>query len=144
MGSARNVFDIYDSLLRNHDRIRVQGLGHCVQDSLNTQTCLLEGVLDTWNVQRTTVKGRSHEIKKPNFPDPGVEAASLASPALAGRFPTSSATWECLLKRTLINTEAAKELSVFFLLSFPVFCSISTTQKCSELFSKIRHSSYKH
>ena len=29
-----------------------------------------------------------------NLPDPGVEPASLMSPALAGRFFTTSATWE--------------------------------------------------
>ena len=29
-----------------------------------------------------------------NLPNPGIEPASLASPALAGRFFTTSATWE--------------------------------------------------
>ena len=29
-----------------------------------------------------------------DIPDPGIEPASLASPALAGRFFTTSATWE--------------------------------------------------
>ena len=29
-----------------------------------------------------------------DLPDPGTEAASLTSPALAGRFLTASATWE--------------------------------------------------
>ena len=67
-------------------------------------------------------------MKKSNFPDPGIEAASLACPALAGRFPTSSAPGNACCKPTFINTEAPVETSVFFLLSFPVFCSISTTQ----------------
>jgi len=31
-----------------------------------------------------------------NLPDPGMEAASLTSPALAGRFFTTNATWEAL------------------------------------------------
>ena len=35
-----------------------------------------------------------------NLPDPGIEPASLASPALTGGFFTTSATWEthCTLK----------------------------------------------
>ena len=32
-----------------------------------------------------------------NRPDPGIEPASLMSPALAGRFFTMSATWEVLI-----------------------------------------------
>ena len=31
-----------------------------------------------------------------NLPDPGMEAASLTSPALAGRFFTTNATWKAL------------------------------------------------
>ena len=31
-----------------------------------------------------------------DLPDPGTEPASLTAPALAGRFFTSSATWEAL------------------------------------------------
>ena len=31
-----------------------------------------------------------------NLPDPGIEPASLKSPALAGRFFTTSAIWEAL------------------------------------------------
>jgi len=31
-----------------------------------------------------------------NLPDPGIKPTSLASPALAGRFFTSSTTWEAL------------------------------------------------
>ena len=33
-----------------------------------------------------------------DLPDPGIEPVSLASPALAGGFFTSSATWEALLE----------------------------------------------
>ena len=32
-----------------------------------------------------------------DLPDPGIELESLVSPALAGRFFTTSATWEALL-----------------------------------------------
>ena len=33
----------------------------------------------------------------PDLPDPGIELASLKSPALAGMFFTTSAPWEALL-----------------------------------------------
>jgi len=34
-------------------------------------------------------------------PDPGIESTSLMSPALAGRFFTTRATWEALIDTTL-------------------------------------------
>ena len=34
-------------------------------------------------------------------PDPGIEPTSLMSPALTGRFFTTSATWEAFLKKLL-------------------------------------------
>ena len=43
-----------------------------------------------------------------NLPNPGIEPPSLASPALAGRFFTTSATWEALGNQagsTLTGTE---------------------------------------
>ena len=60
-------------------------------------------------------------MKKSNFPDPGIEAAS---PALAGRFPTSSAPGNACCKPTFIDTEAAIEMGVVFLPSFPALCSL--------------------
>ena len=38
-----------------------------------------------------------------DLPDPGVEPASLMSPALAGGFFTTSASWEAQLSKTWIN-----------------------------------------
>ena len=37
-----------------------------------------------------------------DLPDPGIETTSLKYPALAGRFFTTSATWEAVLKPMLI------------------------------------------
>ena len=37
-----------------------------------------------------------------DLPDPGIEPASLVSPALAGRFLTTSATWQALHYQSLI------------------------------------------
>ena len=39
------------------------------------------------------LSGLSHPPQK-DLPDPGIEPMSLTSPALAGRFFTTSATWE--------------------------------------------------
>ena len=38
-----------------------------------------------------------------DLPDPGIEPVSLKSPALAGRFFTTSATWEALCAVTSIK-----------------------------------------
>ena len=38
-----------------------------------------------------------HALLQGNLPDPGIEPASVRSPALAGRFFTASTTWEALL-----------------------------------------------
>ena len=35
-----------------------------------------------------------HALLQGIFPDPGIEPASITSPALAGRFFTTSASWE--------------------------------------------------
>ena len=37
-----------------------------------------------------------------DLPDPGIEPASLTSPALAGRFFTTSAPWEALVCATVM------------------------------------------
>ena len=51
-----------------------------------------------------------------DLPDPGIETTSLKYPALAGRFFTTSATWEAVLKPMLIycseNPRALKNLPV--------------------------------
>ena len=39
-----------------------------------------------------------------DLPDPGIEHASLKSPALAGGFFTTSATWEALIPKLEANS----------------------------------------
>ena len=39
-----------------------------------------------------------------DLPNPGIESASLVSPALAGRFSTTSITWEAHLKAAAHGT----------------------------------------
>jgi len=41
-----------------------------------------------------------------DLPDPGIEPTSLMSPALAGRFFTTSATWKALVSLYIHTTNA--------------------------------------
>ena len=53
-------------------------------------------VLGAWqwdSVGKNTGMG-CHSLLQGDLPDPGIEPASLISPALAGGFFTTSATWE--------------------------------------------------
>ena len=45
-----------------------------------------------------------------DLPDSGNESSSLISPALAGRFFTTSATWEAYQKRHMLINTTFKEL----------------------------------
>ena len=66
-----------------------------------------------------------------DLPNPGIEPTSLMSPALAGGFFTTSATWEpqkstiCQLKNELLlielqldNTQSISFLPSFFILAY--------------------------
>ena len=44
-----------------------------------------------------------HALHQVNLPDPGIEPMSLASPALAGGFFTSSTTWEAQISTLLFH-----------------------------------------
>ena len=44
-----------------------------------------------------------------DLPDPGIETASLSSPALAGRFFTTRATWEAPLKGIMLSETSQTE-----------------------------------
>ena len=46
-----------------------------------------------------------------NLPDPGIEPASPISPALAGRFFTTSATWEPNRLYTVILCETTEDVA---------------------------------
>ena len=48
-----------------------------------------------------------------DFPDPGIELASLRSPALASMFFTTSATWEALKLRCDSKTHICTLLPIF-------------------------------
>ena len=48
-----------------------------------------------------------------NLPKPGIKPASLKSLALAGRFFTTSATWEALVSMLKIVLHMVKAVSVF-------------------------------
>ena len=57
-----------------------------------------------------------------DLPNPGIKPASLKVPALAGRFFTTSATWEAhLFVCHLTNYPTSVSFSVFFFFSFSHF-----------------------
>ena len=49
-----------------------------------------------------------------NLPDPGIEPTSLKSPALAGRFFATSATWEALVFACIYTFDWVTELNWYF------------------------------
>jgi len=51
-----------------------------------------------------------HFLTLGDLPDPGIELVSLALPALAGRFFTTSATWEALYIRMYYETNTTVNL----------------------------------
>ena len=57
--------------------------------------------------------------------DPGIEPESLTSPALAGRFFTTSATWEIYVE--IVNSNLDTTFS-FYLQSFPASESFPRSQ----------------
>ena len=59
--------------------------------------CNTTSLLCPWNSSGKNTGVGCHFLLKGNPPDPGIQPASLASPALAGGFFTTSATWEAHL-----------------------------------------------
>ena len=59
-----------------------------------------------------------HTLPPGDLPDPGIEPASLLTSALAGRFFTTSATWEALYRYEPMvnNKEVSGENQTFSLL----------------------------
>ena len=51
-----------------------------------------------------------------NLPDLGIKPMSLISPALAGRFSTTSATWEALDNRTCVCVKSLSRVRPFVIL----------------------------
>ena len=57
-----------------------------------------------------------------DLPDPGIEPTSLVSPALAGRFFTTSATWQALCYQSLIPHSHQALINILeALFSFPIW-----------------------
>ena len=62
-------------------------------DSL--QPCgLYARLLCPWDSSGKNTEVGCHALLEGNLPDPGIQPVSLTSPALAGRFITTSAIWE--------------------------------------------------
>ena len=56
-----------------------------------------------------------------DLPDPGIEPASLASPALTGRFLTTSTTWEAQVEVLLRKKNSATRLNLDLQLQHQLF-----------------------
>ena len=68
-----------------------------------------------------------------NLPKAGIETASLLSPALAGRFLSTSASWEALSSTLLWmkDTEIKKEKNLTMLIPFSILFSITEAKQSS-------------
>ena len=72
-------------------------LSHFSRVQLFATLCLLPAsLLCPWGFSRQEYWSRLTCPPPGDFPNPGIEAESLLSPALAGEFFTTSATWEVL------------------------------------------------
>ena len=67
-----------------------------MSDSLQPYGPLPARLLCLWDSPGKNGGVGCHVLLQWNLPDPGIEPASLLSPALAGGFLTSSTTWEAL------------------------------------------------
>ena len=56
-----------------------------------------------------------------DLPDPGIKPKSLRSPALAGGFFTTSATWEALHHPPYTTAKASKQLQASFHIDAVIF-----------------------
>ena len=58
--------------------------------------CSPPRLLCPWHSPGKNIRVGCHVLLQGNLPDSGIKPTSLISPALAGRFFTTSATWEAL------------------------------------------------
>ena len=79
------------------------------------------GFLCPWNFPGKNTGVGCHFLLQGDLSDPGIEPTSLASPALAGRFFTSSTTWEARFPTSLGKNQGAKFPQNFTML----FCQIA-------------------
>ena len=57
-----------------------------------------------------------------DLPDPGIESVSLMSPALAGRFFTTSATWEAQMQTTTYKIDQKQDPIVLLRKLYSISC----------------------
>ena len=68
-----------------------------------------------------------------DLPHPGIEPTSLMSPALAGRFFTTSATWEALLLTLLCIKRGFAVKHSWYCPAFTVLCPFDAREQCGQL-----------
>ena len=83
-----------------------------MSDSATLQTVARQALLSMGFSRQEYLSELPHP--PPDLPDPGIERASLKSPALAGMFFTGSARWEALQCYNYDQLECLILESVFF------------------------------
>ena len=72
-----------------------------------------------------------------DLPDPGIEPASLQSPALAGRFFTICATWEAPSQVLIVANRAIAALNISIFIKHSMLCYAKSLQSCPTLCNPI-------
>ena len=67
-----------------------------------------------------------------DFPDPGIEPSFLMSPALAGRFFTTSATWEAQMQTTTYKTDQQQDPTVLHRKLYSISCDKLSWKRTSK------------
>ena len=81
----------------NHHAVHACWIAWVVSNSFLSHRLQLARLLCPWDSPGKNTGMGCHFLLQGNLPDPGTEPESFTSPALAGRFFTTSATWEALL-----------------------------------------------
>ena len=78
--------------------------GSVVSDSATLQTAACQAPLSK-GILQTRILEWLLDPPSEDPPDPGMKSTSLMSPALAGEFFTTSATWEALMNNGKLSTD---------------------------------------
>ena len=89
--------EMITTLLISYVCMHAKSLQSCPFDSLQHYGLQPTRLLCPWDSPGKNTGLGCHALLQGNLPNPGIKPASLTSPALAGGFFTTSATWEAPL-----------------------------------------------
>ena len=95
--------DLHERLINSIIDMHVCVLSH--SDSLQRYELYTARLLCPWDFPGKNTGVSCHFLLQEDLPDPGIKPVSLASPALAGRFFTTCATWEARFHYSGINAQ---------------------------------------